>query len=234
MNILNRQKYYGISGVYRIYNNKDSRCYIGSSNNLYKRINGHKNALLKNKIENVKLQRFVNKYGFDSIDVEVICTCDEKDRLELETYYIYVYNSVKKGFNCLEIGGAPTGFKWSDEQKKNKSISAKKNSIIYRDILLKNLDKARKALKLLPKKENNFKGKKHKEESKIKMRKSAYNRGLNYYKPIIQYDKNMNFIKEFQSAREAERETNVAYQNISKCCNYERKTAGKFIWRFKL
>lgn len=52
-------------------------------------------------------------------------------------------------------------------------------------------------------------------------------------KSVIQYDLNNNFIQEFISIREAERITGVNSSSISRVCNNERKTTGKFIWKYK-
>ena len=52
-------------------------------------------------------------------------------------------------------------------------------------------------------------------------------------KAILQYDKYMNFIKEWKSACEVQRVLNIYQTNISKCCLKLRKTAGGFIWKFK-
>ena len=38
--------------------------------------------------------------------------------------------------------------------------------------------------------------------------------------------------KIFGSAMEAERETRIAHENISKCCNGKRKSAGGYHWRY--
>ena len=50
---------------------------------------------------------------------------------------------------------------------------------------------------------------------------------------VIQYDKNMNFIKEWDSLKAAADFINVAQQNISACCRNRRKACGGFIWRYK-
>lgn len=50
-------------------------------------------------------------------------------------------------------------------------------------------------------------------------------------KPIIQYDTNNTFIKEWESAKDAENLTKI--KNISACCKNKRKTAGGYIWKFK-
>ena len=50
-------------------------------------------------------------------------------------------------------------------------------------------------------------------------------------KPVTQYIGNKPFFS-FFSAFDAEKETGIPYQNISKCCKGERSTAGGFKWRY--
>lgn len=52
-------------------------------------------------------------------------------------------------------------------------------------------------------------------------------------KAVIQYDKSGNFVSEWPSAREAERQTGFSCRHISKCCLGKRRSAYGYIWRFK-
>lgn len=52
-------------------------------------------------------------------------------------------------------------------------------------------------------------------------------------KPVIQYDKNMNFINLYESIRQASKETYIDAGDIGKVCRGRRKTAGGYIWKFK-
>lgn len=52
-------------------------------------------------------------------------------------------------------------------------------------------------------------------------------------KPILQYDKNGNFIKEWPSGMSIQRELGFALAHISKCANGKRKYAYEFVWVFK-
>lgn len=52
-------------------------------------------------------------------------------------------------------------------------------------------------------------------------------------KPVIQYDKKNNFIREYFSIREASKENSVREQHISACCRGKLKTAGGYIWKYK-
>ena len=51
-------------------------------------------------------------------------------------------------------------------------------------------------------------------------------------KKILQFTKSGEFIKEWQSMREAERELGIARSSICSCCSENRKSAGGFIWKY--
>ena len=65
-----------------------------------------------------------------------------------------------------------------------------------------------------------------------KCRNSQIN-DINKSKPVLQYDKNMNLLNEFQSINEASRELGFFNTNISSCCIGKIKTSMGYIWRFK-
>jgi len=48
------------------------------------------------------------------------------------------------------------------------------------------------------------------------------------------YDLQNNFIQEWESGKEASRILNIFQSNINNCCNNKVKTAGGFIWKFKI
>lgn len=52
-------------------------------------------------------------------------------------------------------------------------------------------------------------------------------------KPILQFDRDGNFIREWPSAKKVNEETGIDNSHISKCCLGGRNTAGGFVWRFK-
>lgn len=61
----------------------------------------------------------------------------------------------------------------------------------------------------------------------------------NKSKPILQYTLDGEFVAEYPSTREAERQTGIKQTNISNCCigairkGYKCKSAGGFIWKYK-
>ena len=52
-------------------------------------------------------------------------------------------------------------------------------------------------------------------------------------KTVLQFDLNNNFVKEYPSARQAERETGFRQGDISKCCKGKYKQAYGFKWKYK-
>jgi len=52
-------------------------------------------------------------------------------------------------------------------------------------------------------------------------------------KPVLQYDLNDNFIKEFESGQQASKHTLIDARGISLCCRNKGKKAGGFKWKFK-
>ena len=68
-------------------------------------------------------------------------------------------------------------------------------------------------------------GKRHSEETKKKMSKSLS-------KPILQYTKDGEFIKEWTSSIEASRVLDINQSNITQCCKGKRNYAGCFAWRY--
>lgn len=52
-------------------------------------------------------------------------------------------------------------------------------------------------------------------------------------KPVMQYTLDMVFIKEYPSAKEAERQTGIQNSKICMVCNGKRKSAGGYIWKYK-
>lgn len=61
----------------------------------------------------------------------------------------------------------------------------------------------------------------------------AVRNGLQRTKPILQYDLQGNFIKEWESSSEAGRYVKRAPTNITACCNNRMKTARGYIWKYK-
>ena len=52
-------------------------------------------------------------------------------------------------------------------------------------------------------------------------------------KAVLCFTKQGKLIAEYSSSNEASRQTKINQSNISLCCNNKRKSAGKYLWKFK-
>lgn len=73
----------------------------------------------------------------------------------------------------------------------------------------------------------NWSGKKHKEESVMKMR---INHPLR--KCVGKFDKEGNLLDKYLSRHEAAKQTNIHRSHITRCCKGHQKTSGGFIWKY--
>lgn len=55
----------------------------------------------------------------------------------------------------------------------------------------------------------------------------------NHIRPVLQYDKDGNFIREWGTITEAGTTLNINYGNIYSVCQGQRKTAGGYMWKYK-
>jgi hypothetical protein len=79
------------------------------------------------------------------------------------------------------------------------------------------------------------------EETKLKMRKPKSKYTIEseilrrrFQKPLLQYDLNGNFIKEWSSGTEVKQILKINSSNIPACCRGKKKTVGGFIWKYKI
>lgn len=89
---------------------------------------------------------------------------------------------------------------------------------------------------------NNLPQVNHKDENKENNRASnlefctnKYNARYSHSKPVLQYDLEGNFIKEWSCIKEAHETLNISDSKISFCCKHKKynNTAGGFRWEYK-
>lgn len=90
-----------ISGIYMFYTKLDPRVYIGSSNNLFRRLQRHYSDLKNNCHGNIHLQRFIIKHGLENLEVKILEFCKVEDLIRIETERIIEYDSLNSGFNMV-------------------------------------------------------------------------------------------------------------------------------------
>jgi len=72
--------------------------------------------------------------------------------------------------------------------------------------------------------ENGFYGKHHSDETKYKIREANA-------KPVIQYDKDMNYIKRWDTMKDTLIDGHD-WSHIAKCCKGKQKTHHGYIWKY--
>lgn len=212
------------SGIYIITNYSNNKIYIGSSKDLKRRISQHKYLLSKNKHHNKHLQLSYNKYGKDNFNYKVLENCEIKDLINREQYYI---DELKPQYNIALII-LSSGYVWTDEMKLNQSKRLKGKITS---------EETKQKLKIIASNwiRNDEVCKKISESKKGKRlhQKSLDASRLSIIKNIIQYDKNMNKINEFESIIDASKKLNINHGNIQSVCCNRRKSAGGFIFKYK-
>ena len=198
-------------GIYKITNPK-GKVYIGKSINIEKRLDYYKYISLR-KTQH-KLNNSISKYGFENHILEIIKQCDESKLNEREIYWIEYYNSVELGLNIM-YGGE--GGRQSQEVRNKKSISmtGKKHSLSTR----KKMSESKKGHSMY--------------SDEWRKAISEANKGGTSSKPVLQYDKHGNFIKEWSSKIEAARMLNINKVSITNNTSGLTKSAGGYIWKNK-
>ncbi len=73
-----------MSGIYKILNKSNNKCYIGSTINFNDRRNLHFSKLKRGKHHSIILQRAYDKYGIDNFEFIILEECENDNLLERE------------------------------------------------------------------------------------------------------------------------------------------------------
>lgn len=98
------KKVESISGVYAIHCIPKNKYYIGSSNNVMRRLNTHKRELANGSHNNLRLQKDYNELGANSFSFLVLLKDIPEEMLfAYEKCYMYIYDSIVryKGYNDI-------------------------------------------------------------------------------------------------------------------------------------
>lgn len=113
-----------ISCIYKISSiQKPMRIYIGSAVNYRKRKRSHLSDLRRGVHNNRKLQNHFNKYGEHDLQFDIITSCNEKELIQQEQFFIDIY---KPYFNIRPFANSGLGLKMSKEAKSKLSKLGKK------------------------------------------------------------------------------------------------------------
>ena len=205
-----------MSYIYKITNLIDGKVYIGlTTRTVEMRWKEHCRH------DSLEVDKAIQEYGKYNFTIETLEECDDSILDDREQYWINYYNSYNNGYNQT-LGGREENCivtnkigivldLWSQGLTVNKIVEATKLNVeTVRSYLNKN-------------------GVDH------QMIRDRANKALSKYhsKPVLQYDLNGNFIKEWPSSKEAGNELKISAGNIRSVCAGQRKTCANFIWKYK-
>ena len=222
------------SGIYKITNTINNKIYIGQSIHIEQRWKEH----LSGRGSKALYQDFLF-YGTQNFTFEILEICTDKTLLrEREKFWVRYYNSYLDGYNGNEGGDSVL-----------QAVESTKKSIFCYDLfgnfiqMFPSLSEAERITGI--NNSNISRAAKTKGRTKNFQWRYQYYDSIPPYKrrignigkrvcgrPVIQYDKNYNFIQQFDTIREAERSTGIHGGSISEACSNKRKTAGGFIWKY--
>ena len=175
------------SGVYKIENIQNQKCYIGSSKDIGKRFKEHLFHLNRGTHHSPKLQNSWNKYGEEAFVFKILFICEIKDLLFFEQR---TFDNLKPEYNICKFATSCIGVKRSEEfrrrllgalnpfygkhhteESKQKISSTNTGKKLTEESKQKMSDSRRGE-------RNSFYGKSHTEEVRIKMSRSHLGKTL--------------------------------------------------------
>jgi len=195
-------------GIYKIIS-PTNRVYVGQSTDVEKRI--YRYRYLQGLIGQTRLYKSFIKYGYNNHIFEIIEECEELELNIKERYYQDFYNVLdnKKGLNCRLTATNDKSGKLSEETK-NKQSSTKKK--MYKEGLIVN---------------PNLKGEKR--DPVLMLSINSKKR-----KTVLQYDLQMNFIKEWEGVTLASKHYGLSKNCIFNCLRKGLDfSSGGFKWKYK-
>lgn len=142
-----------LTGIYRIVNKLNGKCYIGQSIDIERRFRDHKSRSFTTKYETPIYKAF-QKYGIDNFSFEIIEECSTENLDDREIFYIAKYRSAEKkyGYNFTFGGKGYHGTNYTEQRelwsqhiaegKTGKKIGhPSKEALAHRSAALKGLKK---------------------------------------------------------------------------------------------
>jgi group I intron endonuclease len=239
-----------ICGIYTITNLVDGKIYVGRSSNIKQRFYKHKRYARDNNHINLHLKNAFNKYGIDSFKFEVLEECDLALTPSLEMYWMNLLQSFDRKFGYNKASGNPNGsIKHSLETiiyfKNLKRSDKELNRLKTMNIGRKHTEEHKQNLSKL------FKNRILTEEWKIKIGEANKNKKRNkecvekmklfrhsqktkdlLSKKCRMFDLNMNFIRDFNSIKEASEFLNCSKSTVVLNLKLKTKTCKGYIFKY--
>lgn len=222
-------------GIYKI-TNPEGKSYIGLSREIEVRWNSYKNMQFQS---NTLLKESFKKYGYSNHIFEII----EEIKLSEDTYgkntallrkreryWISKFDTFYNGLNQNGGGSGCGSHTTESKQKISESLKGRPKPTDFGEKRKKwqNSEEWKKKLSIaMTGKPSPLKGKDRSYKGRI-----SPNKGKG--KPILQYGKNMDLIQEYPSISIASQISKTPQPCISECLRGKHKTAGGYIWKYKI
>lgn len=237
LEILNENS--GKSGIYMWKNKNNGKFYIGSSNNLKRRLASYYNLNYLVKESSMYINRALLKEGYSAFSLSILEYCDAEDLIKREQYY---FDLLKPTYNICGTAGSTLG-KLHEEKTKEKISNAKlgtysgeDNHFYGKTHTLEAREKMAKAKLSQPLSEETrekisrkMKGRKLSEEHKVNMSLSKRNS-----KKLSVLDLRTNQETIFDSINQAERSLGLPKDSIRANLRSKSKAPYRGIFKFKL
>lgn len=205
-----------MSFIYKITNLIDNKVYIGLTTRTVE-------ARWKEHCRHgsQQIDDAIQLYGIENFQIETLEECDESILDDREKYWIDYYDSFKNGYNNT-YGGRGNNFIMTD--KSDVVLQLWEDGLTINKIIEKtslNVETVRSYLN-----KNGI--------TKEQIRERAnYYIGLSKSRPVLQYDLDGNFIKEWNTAVEAANTLNLNSKYITSTCRGHQKTYSGMKWKYK-
>lgn len=177
----------------------------------------------------VKFYNAILKYGWENFEHIILCKTSRDKAIILERALIHFYKSKGNSYNIAEGGEGSNSFSEDTRVKLSNKLKGRKrkpesiNATVTSRKLKNNYNRNPYWLRRPMGGRNNPMFGKHLSEE-VKSKK---------YKKILQFNKNGEFIKEYESIKAASVALSISSTNIVSALKGRSKTAANYIWRYK-
>jgi group I intron endonuclease len=210
-------------GIYKI-TNPNGRIYVGQSTNILLRWNKYYKLACKDQLS---LYNSLVKYGPENHIFEVIEECLENELDKKEIYWGEYYDVLSNKHLNNRLGRGFGSYDSEETKLKKRKCHLGRNNywLKGKSLTQEHCDKISKSkIGTIQNRTKTRKDKGHSRtchiEAVIKTKSI----------PLLQYDINMNFIKEWPSGAVAAKELGLKQSNINMASNGKTKSCGNFVW----
>lgn len=223
------------TGIYKILNTVSGKFYIGSALDINKRWRQHRNSLDNGQHRNVHLQRSWDKYGSFVFEFLVVEETLIEDLITREQHYIDTLNvcDINIGFNIAPTAGSSLGIKRTEYTVER--IRASRLGKTLTEDHKANISKSMQSSQKFKDAMNSQTYKDNMRDLNLGTKNNMYGKYGKQHarsRPICQYTKDLEFVKEWESANMAARELKFNQGNITSCCKGNLAHAYGFVWRY--